>query len=168
MTRVLISLGSNIEPERNLPEAVRLLAKQCELLAVSHVFQTRPVGKTDQPDFLNAAALVETELSPDELKNRVLREIEQELGRVRSTDKNAPRTIDLDITLYGDAVLSVGSRRIPDPELLRYEHIAVPAADAAPDMPHPETRETLAQVASRLATGTLRPRSDVVLPAATP
>ena len=62
LNRVYVSLGSNIEPERNLREAVRLLASCCKLVAVSPVYQTKAVGKTDQPDFLNAAALIETEL----------------------------------------------------------------------------------------------------------
>ena len=79
-----IALGSNIEPERNLPAAVRLLAARCKLLALSPVYQTQPVGKTDQPDFLNAAALIETELGPAALKTQVLQKIERTLGRVRS------------------------------------------------------------------------------------
>ena len=104
LNRVFVALGSNIEPERNLREAVRLLASRCRLLAVSAVYQTQPVGKTDQPDFLNAAALIETELGAAELKTRVLQDIERALGRVRSADKNAPRTIDLDITLFNDTL----------------------------------------------------------------
>jgi dihydroneopterin aldolase/2-amino-4-hydroxy-6-hydroxymethyldihydropteridine diphosphokinase len=129
--RVFISLGSNIDSEHNLQEAVRRLASRCRLLAVSPVYETAPVGQTDQPNFLNAAALVETDLTAAELKTEVLQAIERELGRVRTVDKNAPRTIDLDISLFDDQVLDVGQRHIPDPDILKYPHIAVPLADLA-------------------------------------
>ena len=143
MTRVFIALGSNIQPEANLPEAVRRLAAHCRVLAVSPVYETAPVGKLDQPNFLNAAVLIESDLSAEALKTQVLQAIERDLGRVRTADKNAPRTIDLDIALYGDAVLDLGSRHIPDPDILRYPHIAVPLAALAPDLRHPETGQPL-------------------------
>jgi len=78
MTRVFIALGSNINPEYNIQE---LPSARCQLLAVSPVYETVPVGKTDQPSFLNAAALIETDLTAAELKTQVLQVIEQELGR---------------------------------------------------------------------------------------
>ena len=161
LNRVYISLGSNIEPERNIGEAIRLLASRCALLAVSPIYQTEPVGKTDQPDFLNAAALIETDLGPAALKAQVLQEIERILGRVRSTDKNAPRTIDLDITLFNDQVLDIGQRHIPDPDLLRYPHVAVPLSDLAPTYVHPETGQTLKEIAHSMSSVGLLPRSDL-------
>jgi dihydroneopterin aldolase/2-amino-4-hydroxy-6-hydroxymethyldihydropteridine diphosphokinase len=163
VNRAFISLGSNIEPERNLTAAVRLLAARCRLVAVSPVYETRPVGKTDQPNFLNAAVLIETELPPAELKDRVLRDIEQALGRVRSEDKNAPRTIDLDISLFNDEVIMVGTRRIPDPEILEFAHIARPLADLAPETRHPETGQTLEEIAQGLSHEGLAYRRDIVL-----
>jgi len=150
MTRVFIALGSNINPEYNMREALRRLASRCQLLAVSPVYETAPVGKTDQPNFLNAAALIETDLTATELKTQVLQVIEQELGRVRSEDKNAPRTIDLDIALFGQQVLDVGPRHIPDPDIFKYPHIAVPLADLAPQQRHPETGQTLLEIAQSL------------------
>ncbi len=165
MTRVFVALGSNIDAEHNLPEAVRRLGQHCHLLAVSPVYETAPVGKTDQPNFLNAAALVETDLTAPELKRQVLERIEQALGRVRTADKNAPRTIDLDIALFGDQVIEVGHRHIPDPDLLQYAHIAVPLADLAPQLSHPETGETLSTIARRLSSRGLVKRSDIVLTA---
>ena len=158
--RVLVSLGSNINPEHNLQAAVQRLASRFRLRAVSPVYETTPVGKTDQPDFMNAAALVETDLDAAELK-QALQAIEQELGRVRTDDKNAPRTIDLDISLFNDQALEVGSRRIPDPDILRHPHIARPLADLAPQLRHPETGQTLQAIAQGLG-GDLR-RSHVVL-----
>ncbi|MDY0020140.1 MAG: 2-amino-4-hydroxy-6-hydroxymethyldihydropteridine diphosphokinase [Anaerolineae bacterium] len=155
--RSFISLGSNIDSEANLREAVRRLAQRCTLLAVSSVYETAPVGKIDQPNFLNAAALIETPLTAAQLKTEVLEAIEQELNRVRTDDKNAPRTIDLDIALFDDQVLDVGSRHIPDPDILKYPHVAVPLADLAPQVCHPETGQTLSEIAQALqSAGRLR------------
>jgi 2-amino-4-hydroxy-6-hydroxymethyldihydropteridine diphosphokinase len=161
--RAYISLGSNIEPERNLPAAVRRLARECRLLAVSPVYETQPVGLTEQPNFLNAAILVETELTAGDLKSRVLQAIERELGRVRIADKNAPRTIDLDISLFNNEVLELGQRRIPDPEIPKFVHIAQPLADLAPEYLHPETGHSLRDIAESLPGGDLILRPDIVL-----
>ena len=163
MQRVFIALGSNINSEYNMRGAIRRLSVRCHLLAVSPVYQTLPVGGTDQPNFLNAVALIETDLTAAELKTEVLQAIEQELGRVRSPDKNAPRTIDLDITLFGDQVMDLGHRHIPDPDLLQYAHIALPLADLAPQQRHPETGQTLLEIAQQLTVSGIKCRSDIIL-----
>jgi dihydroneopterin aldolase/2-amino-4-hydroxy-6-hydroxymethyldihydropteridine diphosphokinase len=160
---VFVSLGSNIDPAHNLVEAVRRLAVHCRLVAVSPVYETQPVGKTDQPNFLNAAALIETDLGAARLKDQELRVIELELGRVRTSDKNAPRTIDLDISLFNDQVLDVEGRHIPDPEILRFAHIARPLADLAPEYRHPETGQTLREIAEALPDCGLVRRTDLAL-----
>lgn len=163
MNHVFVALGSNIDSERYLREAVRRLAVCCRLVAVSPVYETTPVGNIEQPNFLNAAALVETDLTAAELKARVLQVIEGELGRVRTEDKNAPRTIDLDIVLFGEQVLDLGPRHIPDPDIVRYPHIAVPLADLAPTMRHPEDGRTLQEIAWSLPARGLAARPDIVL-----
>jgi 2-amino-4-hydroxy-6-hydroxymethyldihydropteridine diphosphokinase len=132
-------------------------------LAVSPVYETQPVGLTEQPNFLNAAILVETELTASDLKSRVLQAIERELGRVRIADKNAPRTIDLDISLFNNEVLELGQRRIPDPEIPKFVHIAQPLADLAPEYLHPETGHSLRDIAESLPGGDLILRPDIVL-----
>jgi len=149
---VYVLLGSNINKERNLPEAVRLLAQFARVVAVSSVYETAPVGLEDQPHFFNAAVQVETELSAADFRRRVLAPIERALGRVRTADKNAPRTIDADIILYNDAVFDLDEEHpIPDPDLLEYPHVAVPVAELVPDMPHPETGDKLQHIADQLA-----------------
>lgn len=161
-----LSLGSNLDKERNLPQAVRLLAAHGRLRAVSAVYETAPVGNPDDPAFFNAAVALETDLPPAELKQQVLAGIERQLGRQRSADPNAPRTIDIDISLYDQAMLDLGKRHIPDPEILRFAHVAVPLAELAPDYRHPETGETLAQIAQRVTEATPQPprrRDDVAL-----
>lgn len=139
--RACLSLGSNIEPAENLSAAVALLQEQTTVLAVSRAWRTAAVGMSG-PDFLNAAALVLTDQSLQELKERVLREIESRLGRVRSEDKYAPRTIDIDILLYDNLVI--------DPELWSLAHLAQPVAELLPDLTVPGSGKTLDQVASSL------------------
>jgi 2-amino-4-hydroxy-6-hydroxymethyldihydropteridine diphosphokinase len=149
---VFVSLGSNIAPEKNLAQAVRLLRSICTIIAVSSVYRTAPQGFSDQPDFLNMAAQISTSLSPERLKSNVLDWIEHELGRKRDPlNKNAPRTIDLDISLWGDAVIEYGAKpwRVPDPDIVRFAHVAIPLAELAPDFVHPTEKVTLAEIAGR-------------------
>jgi len=150
--RVFVTLGSNIDPVVNLQAAVAQLHAHdaVSLVAVSPAHETAPVGTVDQANFLNAATLVETSMSASALKSSVLQPIEQTLGRVRTEDKNAARTIDLDIALFNHDVLDLASRHIPDPDILKYPHVAVPLADLAPYYIHPETGQTLAEIARDL------------------
>ena len=161
--RVFVALGSNIEPERNLKRAVRQLAERTDLVEVSPVYETAPVGKEDQANFLNAAAVIRTAHSAEALKREVLSEIEQVLGRVRTEDKNAPRTIDLDIALFDYGVFEMGRRHVPDPDIAEYAHIAVPLADLAPYYVHPETGRALKEIADALPRTGMKRRPDVSL-----
>jgi 2-amino-4-hydroxy-6-hydroxymethyldihydropteridine diphosphokinase len=160
-----LSLGSNIEPERYLPAAVAGLAQYGRVRGVSAVWETRPVGFSDQPNFLNAAVLLETDLSAQALREEAIASIETALGRVRTENKNAPRTIDIDIMLFNHDILQVGRRCIPDPEVLERPFVAIPLAEIAPDYVHPETGRTLKEIARRFdptAAG-MRRRNDVEL-----
>lgn len=150
--RVLISLGSNVEPAANLSRALALLAGEVELGGASRVFRTAPVGAPGTPDFLNAAVSVATRLAPAALRDGVLRPIESRLGRVRGAERNAPRPIDLDIALFDDLVRdgSDGGPVIPDPEVLTRAHVAAPLADLEPERRHPVTGQRLAEIAARL------------------
>lgn len=146
---VLVSLGSNVEPEVNLPRAVELLTRRLPVLAVSRVYRTAPVGAPGPP-FLNAAVLVSTRLPPARLKLEVLRPVEARLGRRRTADRNAPRTIDLDIALYDDLILEdrlVGVT-LPDPDLATCAHVALPLADVAPQVRDPVSGRTLGEIAA--------------------
>jgi 2-amino-4-hydroxy-6-hydroxymethyldihydropteridine diphosphokinase len=139
--RACLLLGSNIEPERHLSLAVKRLQALLIVERVSHAWETPAVG-SEGPNFLNAALLVRTDLAPQELKEQVLRPLENELGRVRSLDKNAPRTIDIDVILWDDHVL--------DETIWHLAHVAVPAEEIWPQpLPGP-SGETLVQVAARL------------------
>jgi 2-amino-4-hydroxy-6-hydroxymethyldihydropteridine diphosphokinase len=151
MNQVVVLFGSNIDKERNLPAAVQLLREFCRVVALSPVYETAPVGLRQQPNFLNVAALVKTDLGPEDLKAQVLSIIETRLHRVRTTDKNAPRTIDADIILFNDTVQEwVSDRQLPDPDLEEFPHVAVPVADLLPHAAHPATGEPLPALAKRL------------------
>lgn len=123
--RVLVGIGSNIDPEINLVRAVQKLEERTVLEKVSNVYQTPPVGGSGE-DFLNAAALISTTLSANELKEKILNAIENELGRVRTEDPNAPRTIDLDILIYDGVVL--------DEMIWIFPHLCVPSAELLPEI----------------------------------
>jgi len=141
---VLISLGSNIEPEKNLPLALKMLAEGSLILNTASIWQTPAIG-SDGPDYLNTAVLMESHLPLDQLKVQLLLAIEGKLGRIRTTNKNADRTIDLDILMYD------GQCR--DEELWSQAHIAVPASELLPDCTHPQSGETLTHAAQRLSAG---------------
>lgn len=144
-----LSLGSNIDPEQNLPQAVAQLARFGRITAVSSVWQTAPVGFSDQADFLNAAVILETGLSAKALREQAISQIENFLGRVRTENKNGPRTIDIDIMLFNQDILTLGRRRIPDPELLERAFVAIPLAEIAPDYVHPQANITLQEIAQQ-------------------
>jgi 2-amino-4-hydroxy-6-hydroxymethyldihydropteridine diphosphokinase len=144
-----VSLGSNIEPERNLPDAVRGLRPLGRILACSSVYQNPAVGPTPGPDFLNAAVLLQTEHSPDALRAE-LRALEARLGRQRTSDRFAPRTIDLDLVLYGAQVSRDVGLELPDPDLTVRPHLAIPLAELDPNHRHPITGESLRSIAARL------------------
>jgi len=150
-----LNLGSNIEPEYHLWEALRLLRGQGEVKAVSSAWQSHAFG-SDGPDFLNACVLFLTPLEAGELKTRIIRPIETQLGRVRGPDKNAPRTIDIDIILFDDAPFGG--------EFWTNAFVVVPLADIYPDFHHPFSYERLEQAAAHMRRQTwIEARPDVIL-----
>lgn len=132
--RALIALGSNIDPEHNLPAAAALLAAHpgVEVLAASGVYESPPIGRPGDPCFHNAALAVVTSLDPTPLRAE-LRRIEAELGRVRSDDRYAPRPIDLDLAAYEGFAGEVEGSRVPDPEIPQRAFLALPLAEVAPE-----------------------------------
>ncbi len=158
-----IALGSNIDPETNLPLASMRLSELGKSIAASTVYQNPAIADKPQPDYLNAAVLIQTTLDPLAIRDK-LREIEADLGRVRTEDKFAPRTIDLDLCLLGDRVLDHKLLSLPDPDLLTRAHLATTLAELQPDFPHPITGDSLEEIANKLQKDTqLKPRSDVIL-----
>jgi 2-amino-4-hydroxy-6-hydroxymethyldihydropteridine diphosphokinase len=135
-----IGLGSNLgEREENLRAALARLGELGPLRA-SSFRETDPVGVTDQPRFLNAAAELETDLSPRDLLVKLL-EIERELGRDRAAETRwGPRTIDLDLLLYGDEVLDEPGLTVPHPRLAERRFALEPLQELAPELTLPDGR----------------------------
>jgi 2-amino-4-hydroxy-6-hydroxymethyldihydropteridine diphosphokinase len=136
------------------------------VVAVSQVWESAPVGFSEQANFLNAAVLLETELSAEALRLEAIVEIEQRLKRVRDASNiNAPRTIDIDIALFNRDVITIGHRRIPDSDILTRAFLAVPLAELDGQYVHPEEDRSLAAIAETfdVAAAGMRLRADVVL-----
>lgn len=149
-----LSLGSNIDPAENLNAAVELLREEMTVLAVSRAWRTPAVG-TRGPDFLNAAVLVITHHQPETLKLKILRKIEDRLGRVRTEDKFAPRTIDIDIVVCDEQII--------DTDLWTFAHLALPVSELLPDLYHPQSKKSLEQIARQLAYDTgISPCPDIL------
>jgi 2-amino-4-hydroxy-6-hydroxymethyldihydropteridine diphosphokinase len=139
-----ISLGSNVNPVENLKAAVRELGQYGTIKRASRAWESAPVGFLEQANFLNAAVLLETSLSPMELKESVLRPIERILHRLRDPQNiNAPRTIDLDLSLF----LALSECLELDADILTRAFVAIPLAELLPKFVHPQTGQTLAEIA---------------------
>jgi 2-amino-4-hydroxy-6-hydroxymethyldihydropteridine diphosphokinase len=164
MTKIFLSLGSNIQPTTNLQSAVRLLDELGDLVAVSSVWQSAPVGYTSQPDFFNAAVAMCSEISPADVYRDWIEPIEAQLARCRDpNNKNAPRTIDVDLSLYGEAQMNVLGHSIPDPDLLSRAFVAVPLAELDGDFVHPSIGRSLGDIANEMTTTGLIRRDDIDL-----
>lgn len=130
MTRAYVGLGSNLG-ERE--QAIRSAAARIETSRLSSLRETEPWGVTDQPLFLNAAAELETALGPHELLERLLA-VERELGRVRDGRRFGPRTIDLDLLLYGEETIAEPGLTVPHPRLHERLFVLEPLAELDPDL----------------------------------
>ncbi len=134
MARAFVAVGSNLDPERHLPAALRRLATRVRLVAVSTFYASPALGRPEQPEFYNGAVEIATDLPPRELKFTVLRAIEAELGRQRSADKFAAREIDLDLVWYDGQVADEPDLTLPDPEIADRPFLAVPLGELAPEL----------------------------------
>jgi len=136
-----LGLGSNIEPDFNLRKAVRRLSKTCKVSGISSVYKSHSEGARG-PDFLNAVLILRSGLEPNEFKKEILDVIEDDLGRIRTSDKSAPRTIDLDILLQNETIL--------DPDIWSRVYLAVPLAELVPSLKDEVSGMKLISIASRL------------------
>jgi 2-amino-4-hydroxy-6-hydroxymethyldihydropteridine diphosphokinase len=146
MKVIYLSLGSNVgDREHNLRTAIdRLAAPDLRVLRTSPIYETEPVDYTAQRWFLNLVVEAETSLFPKLLLSRVAR-IERELGRVRTVAKG-PRTIDIDILLYGRAVVETAGLQIPHPRMAERRFVLEPLADLVPDLRHPVAHKTVREM----------------------
>lgn len=139
--RIILLIGSNIEPLRNIRYAVEELKKHVSTGKYSSIWETKSIG-SNGPNYLNLAIEIFTDRDYDSLKYGLLRSIETKYGRVRSADKNAPRTIDIDIIIEGEI--------IRDENVWKFAYAAVPVAELVPEIINPDLHIELADIANEL------------------
>lgn len=146
---VYLSLGSNVgDRGANLRTAVARLRELGEVTAVSSFFETEPIEFTAQPWFLNCAVAMRTELMPKTFLSRVMA-IEQQMGRRRVQPKG-PRNIDIDILLFGNAVISAPRLQVPHPAMHERRFVLEPLAEIAPEARHPVLKRTVRELLEEL------------------
>jgi len=154
-----LNLGSNIQPEANLPKAVELLSEFGEVLQISHVWESEPVGTTGN-NYLNVCVKFKTSLEQSDVKGKIIRPIENQLGRKRGEDKFAPRSMDIDIILFDNVSINA--------DVWELAFVVVPLAEIYPEYQNPLTEEQIHETATRLRRkvwlearrGLLRPYED--------
>ncbi|WP_426347100.1 2-amino-4-hydroxy-6-hydroxymethyldihydropteridine diphosphokinase [Cronobacter universalis] len=157
MTLAFVALGSNLaEPLTQVNNALAALARipHSRIVATSSFYRTPPLGPQDQPDYLNAAVALETTLSAEALLDNTQR-IELEQGRVRKAERWGPRTLDLDIMLFGDATINTGRLTVPHYDMKNRAFMLLPLSEIAPALRFPDG-ERLADVLERLDCSAIR------------
>ncbi|MCU7939537.1 MAG: 2-amino-4-hydroxy-6-hydroxymethyldihydropteridine diphosphokinase [gamma proteobacterium symbiont of Bathyaustriella thionipta] len=148
---VYVGIGSNIEQEKHIRLAVQSLqnafGEQCHLL-LSPVYKTQAIG-FDGDDFLNLVASFLTNLSAVEVEQK-LKEIEHHNGRRRGQEKFSARTLDIDLLLYDQAIIDNNGISVPRDEIEKYAFVLAPLVDLAPDLIHPQTRQTMSKMWQQL------------------
>lgn len=151
MTRVYIALGSNLaNPLHQVQSALNALAElpQTKLIATSSLYRTPPLGPQDQPDYLNAVVALDTDLSAENLLDHT-QKIELEHGRVRKDERWGPRTLDLDILLFGDEIINTERLTVPHYDMKNRQFMLSPLAEIAPELHFP-TGESLQSIIAQL------------------
>ncbi len=139
-----LSLGSNLgNREDNLDMALKLVSERMRMGKVSSIYDTEPLGVADQPRFLNIACEVFTRLTPEGLLS-LAKGIEGKMGRRGKTGE--PRTIDIDILLYGDKTMDTPDLVIPHPSMAERSFVLVPLAEIAPDLVHPVSKKKIKEM----------------------
>lgn len=152
MEQAFLGLGSNVgKRERYLGDAVEAIAnlEDTELLCLSSIYETEPWGRKDQQPFLNQVVAVETGLGPEELLS-ACQEIERSLGQ-RRAERWGPRTMDIDLLLYGEKVVEEETLRVPHPRLLERRFVLVPLEEIAPSLSVPGSGKTVGEVLATCA-----------------
>ncbi len=162
MTRAFIGIGSNVDPAKNVRAAIRSLAQQTRLVGISMVYCTDALDRPEQSPYYNCVVEIETEATPAEVKHGILRPIENSLGRKRTGDKYAPRTIDLDLIVYGDLAMDAEGIKLPDPEILERPFLAIPLFELAPDIVLAGYGLRIGEIAAKLPQDGMKPLKDYV------
>jgi 2-amino-4-hydroxy-6-hydroxymethyldihydropteridine diphosphokinase len=144
MPKGFISIGSNINKDKHIPVSLRELERHFGKLTISSIYESEPVGFTGDT-FYNLVVGFNSELSVKEVAKQ-LRQIELENGRTRDSQKFSARTLDLDLILYDDLIINDGRLQIPRDEIERYAFVLEPLAEIAPDLKHPVSHLSYAEL----------------------
>lgn len=149
---VFLSLGSNVEPQKNLELALREIQERYALAGLSHVYETSPVGYVRQPSFWNLVAAIETEDRPEPLR-KWIDSLEKRHGRTRSPNANGPRTLDVDLILWKDLVQKYRRFSLPHPDIETKAFVFFPLLEVQPNLIHPQKRKALVEMAASFEVG---------------
>lgn len=144
MARVYVSIGSNIDKEKNILSSINALREHFGDLDISKIYESQAVG-FEGDDFHNLVVGFDTDQSPLEISN-ILKQIEADHDRTRGKEKFESRTLDLDQLLYGDLVMQMEGVNIPHPDILRYNFVLKPLNELAGEVEHPEEEKTIKQL----------------------
>jgi 2-amino-4-hydroxy-6-hydroxymethyldihydropteridine diphosphokinase len=160
MPRVFVGVGSNIDPEVHIPRALVRLREAVGILGVSTFYATPALGQPRDPPFVNGVVEVGDHLAPAPLK-RLLSRIEVAEGRQHSSDRFAPRPIDLDLLLHGDAVSIGPGLLLPHPDVTERRFVALPLLELAPDLVLPSSPLPLAETVDALPAHPMEPLAEL-------
>ncbi len=137
--KVYIGVGSNIYPEENITNALLQLRKYVTITGISTFYRTKPLMGKNQANYLNGVWQIEASMSAHDLTFTILKQIENKLHRIKTTDKYRSRTIDLDLLLYGDCVINEGEMKIPDKDIYVRPFITFPLSELDANLILPDT-----------------------------
>jgi 2-amino-4-hydroxy-6-hydroxymethyldihydropteridine diphosphokinase len=160
MPRVFVAVGSNVDPEESVMRGLRLLDAEVGVRSVSTFYRTPALDRPRDPSFVNGVVEVGDTLGPLQLKTSLQR-IEGTLGRRHGGDRYAPRTLDLDLLLHGDQVLSSDGLRLPHPDIRERAFVAIPLLELAPDLVLPDSGIALRSIVESLPPYPMEPIPDL-------
>ena len=160
MPRVFVGVGSNVDPEENVVRGLRLLDGEVGIRRVSTFYRTPAVDRPQDPPYANGVIELDAERGPLELK-ALLRQVERTLARERTDDRYAPRTLDLDLLLHGDQVLSFAGLTLPHPDIRARPFVAIPLLELAPDLILPDSGMPLRSIVDSLPSYPMEPIRDL-------
>jgi 2-amino-4-hydroxy-6-hydroxymethyldihydropteridine diphosphokinase len=156
MAKAFISVASNIDPAKNIKEALRLLSARTPIEKISTVYHTEPELRPEQSWYYNCVVAIDTDLRPEEIKYNLLRRIENKLGRKRSADKFAARPIDLDLILYEGVTAENPELPLPDPEIFERPYLLAALRELSPELELKEPKT------ARFSTDTILPEMEIL------
>jgi len=163
MSTAYIGTGSNIEPYKNIENALTLLKKTVKVTKCSTFYRTKPLYDRDQNDYINGVWEITTDMNPENIKFEVLKKIEKLLGRKKTTDKFMSRTIDLDLILYDDLILNIENIVLPDKDIYSRPFLAFPLYELNENLILPDAKVSIKSIIEKMDISALHPETEFTL-----